>query len=174
MKEADIVLGRTVRMAPQLSDMRDLAGPWTKKTIKLQERYAQVWRGEIEDAQIQAKIAEKYPSYRETYTLVNFRPGAATLERNGSHYEMIPLLLEYVVEPPRPYVDGEDMTGRVMCYNCRHTFPAPQHAKTRHDDVRCEHCGIVSERQHFKSADDDPLRHPLGWPYDDPTIPYDC
>ncbi len=74
----------------------------------------------------------------------------------------------------RPYVDGEDLSGRLMCYHCRHSFPAPLKATHRYDEVQCLNCGEEEMREHYRCADNDPLRHPLGWPYDDPTFPYDC
>lgn len=32
----------------------------------------------------------------------------------------------------------------------------------------------LSYLRHCAEAGEDPLRHPLGWPYDDPTVTYDC
>lgn len=73
-----------------------------------------------------------------------------------------------------PYVDGENLKGRLMCYRCRHSFPAPDNVISRFWDVTCPQCGRVDMYQHHKCDASDPLRHPLGWPYDDPTVPYDC
>jgi hypothetical protein len=67
-----------------------------------------------------------------------------------------------------------DLKGKLMCYYCRHVFPIPENAVTRFTDVTCPKCSFVDMRQHFKADESDPLRHPLGWPYDDPTVPYDC
>lgn len=61
-----------------------------------------------------------------------------------------------------------------MCYHCHYNFTAPVEAASLYDFVVCPHCGETEQRQHYKCDDEDPLRHPLGWPYDDPTIPYDC
>jgi predicted RNA-binding Zn-ribbon protein involved in translation (DUF1610 family) len=77
-------------------------------------------------------------------------------------------------EPIRPYVSGEDLRRRIMCYHCWHSFPTPPEATRIYDDVKCPNCGQEEMRQHHKCHESDPLRHPLGWPYDDPTIPYDC
>ena len=74
----------------------------------------------------------------------------------------------------RPHVDGEDLTGRLMCYHCRHSFLIPKNATSRWTRVKCRNCGKVEDREHFRTHEDDPLKNSLGWPYDDPTVDYDC
>lgn len=73
----------------------------------------------------------------------------------------------------KPYVDGENLMGRLMCYRCHYSFPAPK-VKHGYVDVKCPNCNSEDEYQHHKCHYLDPNRNPLGWPYDDPTIPYDC
>ena len=74
----------------------------------------------------------------------------------------------------RPYVDGGNLAGRIMCYHCWHSFLSPPKATHRYNSVECLNCGEVEMREQYKCAENDPLRHSLGWPYDDPTVPYDC
>lgn len=73
----------------------------------------------------------------------------------------------------KAYEDGDDLSGRLMCYRCRHSFPAPRHALYA-TPVTCLGCGAVDARYEHKCAEDDPLRHTSGWPYDDPTVDCDC
>jgi ribosomal protein S27E len=74
----------------------------------------------------------------------------------------------------RPYQDGESMVGRLMCYWCRHSFDIPYAASRSSSEVTCPHCGATENRDQYMCDERDPLRHPLGWPYDDPTVDYDC
>lgn len=74
----------------------------------------------------------------------------------------------------RPHDDTISLIGRLMCYHCRHSFRVPAHATKRYTRVKCPHCGEVEPRDQYKAHFTDPLRHPLGWPYDDPTVAYDC
>ena len=73
----------------------------------------------------------------------------------------------------RPHLDGDDLTNRLMCYRCRYSFPKPP-VCYRSDKVTCPNCHEVDDYDQHKCAPTDPLRQPLGWPYDDPTVPYDC
>lgn len=71
------------------------------------------------------------------------------------------------------YTDKEDLTGRLMCYRCRHSFPAPK-VNHRGEEVECPNCKSKDRYDQHKCDPNDPFSHSLGWPYDDPTIPYDC
>lgn len=73
----------------------------------------------------------------------------------------------------RRYSDGECLRGRLMCYRCRHSFPAPPNALFA-SPVECPNCKAVDPRFEHKCSPDDPLRHSAGWPYDDPTVKCDC
>jgi hypothetical protein len=73
----------------------------------------------------------------------------------------------------RPYVEGEDLKGRMMCYRCYYSFPAPID-KLMAQDVKCPNCKTVDAYYQHKCHESDPNRHSAGWPYDDPTVPYDC
>jgi len=73
----------------------------------------------------------------------------------------------------RLYVEGEDLTGRLMCYRCRHSFPAPKGVLMA-QDVKCPNCKAVDAYYQHKCHESDPNRHSAGWPYDDPTVDCDC
>jgi hypothetical protein len=74
----------------------------------------------------------------------------------------------------RRYVDGENLVGRLVCYHCWFSFPIPTKTDKNSLLVECPNCKSRERRDQYKCDEKDPLRHPLGWPYDDPTVPYDC
>lgn len=72
-----------------------------------------------------------------------------------------------------PYIKGENLYGRLMCYRCRHSFPAPEVCGMA-SPVECPNCGAVDDYYQHKCHESDPNRHSAGWPYDDPTVECDC
>jgi hypothetical protein len=70
--------------------------------------------------------------------------------------------------------NADKLDGKLMCYYCRHEFPIPETANWYHAQVVCPNCSRSNTRDHFRASPNDPLRNRLGWPYDDPTVPYDC
>lgn len=83
------------------------------------------------------------------------------------------LVQEFIKKEVREYKEGDDLTNRLMCYRCRHSFPAPRNI-LKATPVKCLNCGSVDARHEHKCAPNDPLRHTAGWPYDDPTVKCDC
>lgn len=73
----------------------------------------------------------------------------------------------------QPYKEGEDLTGRLMCYRCKYSFPAPKVIGMA-EMVTCPNCKVVDPYYQHKCHKSDPNRHSAGWPYDDPRVPYDC
>ena len=68
-----------------------------------------------------------------------------------------------------------NLLGKFQCFHCKHIFKIPAHKKpSLYDDIECPNCSLVEFRQHYKCHEDYEFKHPLGWPYDDPTIDYDC
>lgn len=65
------------------------------------------------------------------------------------------------------------LPGQLMCYRCRTVLTAPPDAKS-YTRVTCTGCGAEDAYEQHRCHPDDPLRNKLGWPYDDPTVPYDC
>lgn len=99
----------------------------------------------------------------------------AELERVGVQPVTAPAPDEVPIMEVRPYKEGESLAGGLMCYHCRYVFPIPENARTTsYVQVTCPHCNSTEHRDQFKAAKTDPYRHPLGWPYDDPTVGYDC
>lgn len=69
--------------------------------------------------------------------------------------------------------------GELGCYRCGEVFlPKLQadlpEAWIRFRDVKCPGCGRSEPYQEHLAHPSDPNKNPLGWPYDDPTIAYDC
>lgn len=73
----------------------------------------------------------------------------------------------------RPYIEGENLMGRLMCYRCHYSFSAPK-VEHQYVYIRCPNCNSEDEYRHHKCHYLDTNQHPLGWPYDDPTIECDC
>lgn len=87
---------------------------------------------------------------------------------------------EIIKLPSREMFERELHLGEVGCFGCRNIFAAPV-AEGWHANkfptlqrIKCPHCGTDRARENYRCHPMDPGKHPLGWPYDDWTIPYDC
>ena len=75
------------------------------------------------------------------------------------------LLVRHLPVPPKRF--------RLGCYHCAHEFDVPAGLEGRFARIRCPACRKQEQHQHYRCHDQDPGKHPLGWPYSDPTVPYD-
>lgn len=73
----------------------------------------------------------------------------------------------------KQHKDGDSLRGRLMCYRCYYSFPAPTEARYA-SMVKCPNCKSRDPRYAHKCDENDPLKHSAGWPYDDPTVKCDC
>lgn len=64
--------------------------------------------------------------------------------------------------------------GKAGCYECYHVFDLPQNDAQQGGAtfMKCPNCKWSHPRYEFKRHYTDP--HYREWPYDDPTVPFDC
>lgn len=68
-----------------------------------------------------------------------------------------------------------NLLGKLQCFHCGYIFDIPNCKNPNfYDRIKCKGCGEVEHRQNYKCHSSYEFKHPLGWPYDDPTIDYDC
>jgi hypothetical protein len=68
-----------------------------------------------------------------------------------------------------------NLLGKLQCFHCECIFDIPMYkSPSSFDYIECPQCKISERRQNYRCHENYEFKHPLGWPYNDPTIPYDC
>lgn len=79
------------------------------------------------------------------------------------------------------FTDDWGLIFTIECFYCGCKFDEPKTDWTKktgcighYEPIICPNCKKTEHRHNYKCDPLDPLKHRLGWPYDDPRIPYDC